>query len=100
MGWRCQRLDRADRKREALESALRIAAAPYSGKQVDDANALIAAGKQERASRPGLWATESSDGTTVYTTTALNCTCRANGPCKHMCAVAQREIYETFQEVA
>jgi hypothetical protein len=93
---RCERLERAER----TEQALRIVTAPYSGRQVDDASALIASGKQTRTSRPGPWATESSDGTTAYLTSANGCTCPSRKPCKHMCAVAMRETYEAYRKVA
>lgn len=94
IGRQCERLERAERKREALETVLRIATAPYSGRQKDDANALIAAGKLQPLSRPGLWQATGSDDVTEYITTALSCTCPSRVPCKHMCAVTMREAYE------
>lgn len=100
IGRACQIRERAEKKREALETVLRIAAAPYSQRQIDDANKLIAAGKLKRASRPGVWHATGSDGVTVYMTTALSCTCPSRKPCKHQCAVSMTEAYEAFGEVA
>lgn len=94
IGRHCERLERAERR----ERALRMAVAPFSARQVEDATAL--AGRLAPASRPGTWLALSSDGVTVYRCSALWCPCPAQRPCKHQCAVIMREIAETWNEAA
>ena len=94
MSKRCAAIER---KREALESALRIVTAPYSRQQKDDALALIAADGLKPSGKPGMWRADSSDGVTVYRCSALFCPCPSRKPCRHMCAVAMRETYEAFE---
>lgn len=100
IGRTCQVRERAEKRKAALESVLRIATAPYSGRQIEAATSLIAAGKLRRSGKDGMWAAGSSDGVTVYRCCALYCPCMAKGPCKHMAAVAMVEAYEAFGGVA
>lgn len=101
IGPRCAAIERAEKKKKAaLENVLRIATAPYSARQIEDANKMIAAGKLKPLSRPGLWQATSSDDKRVYVLTAAFCPCRSPGPCYHRCGVAMREAYEAFGEVA
>jgi hypothetical protein len=90
----CAAKERAEEKERALRSAV----APFSAKQVTDATAL--AGRLTPASRPGIWLAPSSDGVTVYRLSALWCPCKAQGPCRHQCAVIMRELAESWQEAA
>jgi Family of unknown function (DUF6011) len=94
----CAAKERAEQKAAAAERALQVAVAPYSARQRQDA--VVLAGRITPAERPGLWLVPSSDGVSTYRATAGGCPCQSRGPCRHMAAVALRETFEAYQEVA